>query len=526
MAEPNSSIAPGGTLRSRPGKRKAIDEVDAGGDGGDDNATMQAAPGIDEKTISLPTTIPVKTVRQFIWYTRTPGTASVGTYQNGHYIDYGWSILPTQILNYYVKPSDLHGMCALGSHVTIKKITSILSNISAVEDREVSTGGGTDLITTPSNQPFIMVYTDHDHDLPLLALQDGGVIFPPANRSVPARLQATLPYARALGPPQYFGEADADPMNTGKVEYHHCMSAPIVINHEPNKTVPVSVLTSDGSYLNIKPAMPDGPGKWNPCTALDGKTTISPCLNPTAGSGYGQGWAGENPINGVPSQEMPLVVTVNQAARDDATKTTGVAFAPGHALGISHDPSKNDADKYVLDFANTSTLSRNYYGYDVKAGAITGGVNIKSTSSIPTMKVSGPDDKPDNKESSMGSSASGPGVGAYPTEKIPWHQFVESKEGLGTMNQLHFGTRVPRMTSIPVTLLKTAPFQALNGKAHPYSLMFVCTMKAEFEVHRNRSRFDYVKRFSNDNGYDATGTFSGTNVHSNIEGMGTAYCFG
>lgn len=517
---------PVGSLGSRPGKRKATDEVDAGGDGSDDNATMQAAPGVDEKTISLPTTIPVKTVRQFIWYTRTPGTASVGTYQTGQYIDYGWSILPTQCLNYYVKPSDLHGMCALGSHVTIKKISTTLSNISAVEDREVATGGGTDLITTPSNQPFIMVFTDHDHDLPFLALQDGGVVFPPANKSVPVRSQATLPYARALGPDQYFGECDADPMNTGKVEYHHCMSAPITINHEVNKTVPVSCMTSDGSYLNIKPAMPDGPGKWNPCTALDDKTTISPCLNPTAGSGFGQGFGGENIINGVPSQNMPLVVTVKQAARDDSTKTASVAYAPGQTLGISHDPSKNDADKYVVQFSNASTITKNYYGYDVKANAISEGVNIKSTGAFPTLKVEGPENTVVNegKGEATGSTV-GPGVGRYPTEKIPWHQFEESKYAIGAMNQMQFGTRIPRMKSIPVTLLKTAPFQALNGKAHPYSMMFVCTMKAEFEVHRNRTRFDYVKRFSKDADYDATGTFSGTNVHSDIEGMGTAYCF-
>ena len=55
--------------------------------------------------------------------------------------------------------------------ITIDWIDFKTTDFIAIEDQEKATAGAIDLITSPSNQPFVFTYEDHGHHLPLYQIR-------------------------------------------------------------------------------------------------------------------------------------------------------------------------------------------------------------------------------------------------------------------------------------------------------------------------------------------------------------------
>lgn len=573
-----TSDEPEAILKNLDNKTFAEDQVDSS-NANNEGCTFSTVPGVDEQNITLPTEVEINTVRQYVWYVHNDANYSVQIDpKSTQMMNFGWNILPTQLLSYYLKPSDLHGICGLSSHVTIEKLETSIDKIISFDTLPEYT----DLITLPSNQAFLMVYTDRDHDLPILNLETvkPGVTspLPPVDQSMPGIVEGMLPKMTAYGPNLYFAPSDCDPMNTGKVEYHSVDCDPIVITHEVNKRVPVSVLTwapdpkfIDPTYhgtLVVRPAVPDGPDKWYTNDTLAGPAVLAPETSSFVINTQSR----LNPISGIPNQPLPTNTVPIQYTRENRYGTKALAVEHYTSGKYNHMglPNQSDKDKHYIvnvnDPSGANIIARdNGAGFKLGPGFVHSGLDMltypgPTLGALPNLVT--PKDPPypehgdesdgcfkhkrpkiDEKEIKKKQEIINPDKSEE--EKVPpfkginFEQYTEQRNIPGQAHLRKYGTRLPRMNSIPCTLLKVAPINDYKpvapGPPPPgpspilkrYGMMLFVTMKAKFKAHRNRVRFDYLRMVDPLplGEFYHWPVYSGTNVHNNIEGMGNANCF-
>ena len=513
-----------GTPRPGPKKRKAdetdgdLDEVDGGDEAGSE-VDLANDPGVDH-AISVPDSYIINTFRQFIWYIPNKHGAPYSN-TTGTTLSMGWYIVPVQFLGYYVKNSDLQFLSAGGRYITIKKVKVTGTNLVATEDQENTSSGALDIVTTPSNQPYLMAYTDHKHLMPIMTAEDP---FPSCGSSIPPRQNANLPHAFSTGPVGYWETADADPMNTPFVKFHHANSKGFEYVQTPNLNLPVTAVISDPNAGNFSgcPMHPDGPDKFyelggsDPPEGLSGHDTL-PLDNIAASNPYANRYDmapiagipnyncmqfnarfGSNDPGGVKSTLCYLSNNNSLMAKKFDERIGPVQQAEMAATGNSQGTIRVDETVTYQDTQFNVQRAPSHIAADAKKM-----VTIESGGEL------GRDER-DSGVHPIGPVGSGKTIQNKAADVGRYYQ-----EG-NHLKNMNYGTALPYQSSMPVMLLKPAPFQTPTGKMHPYSFCVVFSFEAEIEIHRNHTRYNYLHlgvRSSKRN------VWAGCNVHSGVKTM-------
>lgn len=218
--------------------------------------------------------------RTFIHYLQPWRNATTLTDTKGNkQISTGWSKLPWQSTNYYLKDSDLIGMANLSTRWRMKEITCECSQFTAIQDVTSGVAGSVDLTVQPSNMGWFFVYKDDKHLLfpdNLGDTDDENRALPNSNGlfNVPASRDDGLLQEYQVQFGQWYNAwegywkqqstsdisvRDYELLNTDQWSIHHAGSEPIVFTHH-NTNPNWNLLTT----YDVNGERPPMPGSMNP----------------------------------------------------------------------------------------------------------------------------------------------------------------------------------------------------------------------------------------------------------------------
>lgn len=417
-------------------------------------------------------------------------------------------------------------LSASGRYITVKNLKVTGTNLVATEDQENTSSGSLDITTTPSNQPYMMVYIDHKHLMPFMTAETP---FPSCGSSIPPRANAELPHAFSTGPAGYWETADADPMNTPFVKFHHANSKGFKYEVSPNMSLPVTAVISDGtsggSFLGC-PMHPDGPDKFYKLGGLPGPEGLVghhtlPLDNIAATNAYANRY--DNiPLSGVPNYMCSNIsARLNNMDRPAGqTNTTIEANLNSDLMG-----RKMDSRIGQVQAAEVSAASGPTGQIFVKEQVTYQGDQF-NTQRPPSHIAGEGREMPiiDKSKQATEEDRIDGGHGVKKDFKIKAGDFQNYYQQGMNLSNMNYGTAIPYQESIPLMMVKPAPFQTPTGKMHPYSFCVVFSFEATIEVHRNHTRYNYLHSGTRP---AKTAVYAGCNVHSGVKTFPQrAWCLG